>query len=38
VVNLGSSPVPLESGTVLLASGALAEGALPGDTAVWLAV
>ena len=38
VVNLGSSPVPLESGTVLLASGELAEGALPGDTAVWLAV
>jgi len=38
VVNLGSSPVPLESGTVLLASGGLAEGALPGDTAVWLAV
>jgi alpha-glucosidase len=37
VVNLGSSPVPL-SGSVLLASGELAEGALPSDTAVWLAV
>jgi alpha-glucosidase len=36
VVNLSSAPVELPAGEVLLASGALAEGRLPSDTAVWL--
>ena len=37
VVNLGAEPVALpEQSEVLLASGELAEGALPTDTAVWL--
>jgi alpha-glucosidase len=37
VLNLGDSPAQLPSHTeVLLASGALAEGRLPADTAVWL--
>ena len=38
VVNMGSAPEPLPPGaTVLLTSGALTDdGALPGDTAVWL--
>jgi len=37
VVNLGPEPAPLPAHTeVLLASGELAEGALPQDTAAWL--
>ncbi len=38
LVNAGSSPIELPQGLrVLLASGPLSEGRLPGDTAVWLA-
>jgi len=37
VVNTGSTPVPLPAGEVLLASGTLLDGALPPDTAAWLA-
>lgn len=38
LVNVGSdAPFPLPRGRVLLASGPLADGALPPDTAVWLA-
>ncbi len=38
VVNLGAEPVPLPTGAqVLLASGPLADGLLPPDTAGWLA-
>ena len=36
VANTGSTPVPLPSGDVLLASGPLGDGVLPGDTTVWL--
>jgi alpha-glucosidase len=36
VVNMGSTPVPVPSGTVLLTSSPLEDGTLPGDTAVWL--
>ncbi|MGD9530866.1 MAG: glycoside hydrolase family 13 protein [Pseudonocardia sp.] len=37
VVNMGSEPVPLPVGEVLLASGPLpADATLPGDTAVWI--
>ena len=38
VTNLGTSPVPMPSGTVVLASGPLdaGEGMLPGETTVWL--
>jgi alpha-glucosidase len=35
-VNLGDGLIPLEAGTVLLASGPLPDGKLPPDTAVWL--
>ena len=34
-VNLGAMPVPVDLGVPLLASGPLAEGALPPDTAAW---
>ncbi len=38
VVNLAAEPVPTPEGSVLLASGPLAEnGRLPPDTAVWIA-
>ncbi|TMR24051.1 glycoside hydrolase family 13 protein [Nonomuraea turkmeniaca] len=37
VANLGPDPVRLPAGEVVLASGPLEDGALPGDTAVWLA-
>jgi alpha-glucosidase len=37
-VNLGDDAVPLPAGEVLLASGPLADGALPTDTAAWLAL
>ncbi|GAA1069680.1 MULTISPECIES: glycoside hydrolase family 13 protein [Kitasatospora] len=37
LVNLGEQPVPLPEGArPVLSSGALAEGGLPSDTAVWL--
>ncbi len=36
VLNTGTSPVPLPSGTVLLTSGATQEGLLPPDTAAWV--
>nr|WP_227996691.1 glycoside hydrolase family 13 protein [Glycomyces albidus] len=36
VANFGSDPVPLPEGEVLLASGPLGEGELPGETTVWL--
>ncbi|WP_246200839.1 glycoside hydrolase family 13 protein [Agromyces allii] len=37
VANTGSTPVALPEGDVLLASGALDGGTLPGDTTVWIA-
>ncbi|MET3638339.1 glycoside hydrolase family 13 protein [Curtobacterium oceanosedimentum] len=39
VSNLGTSPVPMPSGSVVLASGPLdaGDGMLPGETTVWLA-
>jgi alpha-glucosidase len=36
VMNFGADPVPLPDGEVLVASGPLVGGALPGETAVWL--
>jgi alpha-glucosidase len=36
VVNLGDQPAPLPAGDVLLASGPIEAGLLPGNTAVWL--
>ena len=36
VLNTGSEPAPLPPGEILLASGELADGAIPPDTAVWL--
>ncbi len=37
LANLGAAPLPLPAGTdVLVASGALADGAVPTDTTVWL--
>lgn len=33
---LGADPVPLPDGEVLVASGPLADGALPGETTAWL--
>lgn len=36
VANTGSAPVPLPDGDVLVASGPVADGMLPGDTTVWL--
>ncbi|GAA2996267.1 glycoside hydrolase family 13 protein [Microbacterium aurantiacum] len=37
VANTGSTAVPLPTGRVVVASGPLGDGTLPGDTAVWLA-
>jgi alpha-glucosidase len=37
IANLGAHPVPLPAGELLLASGPLTAGALPTDTAVWIA-
>jgi alpha-glucosidase len=37
VVNMGSTPVPVPPGRVLLSSNDLVDNTLPGDTAVWLA-
>ncbi|WP_166851323.1 glycoside hydrolase family 13 protein [Isoptericola sp. BMS4] len=37
ITNFGSSPVPLPAGDVLLTSGPLDEGMLPGASTVWLA-
>ncbi|WP_431779364.1 glycoside hydrolase family 13 protein [Microbacterium aurantiacum] len=37
VANTGSTAVPLPAGRVVVASGPLGDGTLPGDTAVWLA-
>ncbi len=37
VANTGPDPVELPGGEVLLASGSLSGGGLPGDTTVWLA-
>ncbi|MFE6967731.1 glycoside hydrolase family 13 protein [Isoptericola sp. NPDC057653] len=36
VTNFGTAPVPLPAGRVLLSSGPLADGALPGGTTAWL--
>lgn len=36
VANAGATPVPLPAGEVVLASGPIADGMLPGDTTVWL--
>ncbi|WP_372728076.1 glycoside hydrolase family 13 protein [Nocardioides sp.] len=36
LLNTGSTPVALPEGEVLIASGPLADGSLPGDTAVWI--
>ncbi|ROP65263.1 alpha-glucosidase [Curtobacterium sp. ZW137] len=35
--NFGADPVPMPAGTVLLASGPLGDGVLPGETTVWVA-
>ncbi|KTR08874.1 glycoside hydrolase family 13 protein [Curtobacterium luteum] len=37
VMNFGTGPVPLPAGRVLLASGPLGDGELPGETTVWVA-
>ena len=37
LANIGEKPVALPAGTVLAASGPLADGALPVDTTVWIA-
>lgn len=37
IANIGDAPVVLPAGEVLLVSGPLADGALPVDTAVWIA-
>ena len=36
ITNVGTAPVPLPAGEVVLSSGALASGQLPGETTVWL--
>jgi alpha-glucosidase len=36
ITNFGTEPVPLPAGTVVVASGPLSEGELPGETTVWL--
>ncbi len=36
VVNVSGAPYPLPAGEVIIASGPLADGALPAETAVWL--
>ncbi len=38
VVNFGEEPVALPEGDVLLASGPLGEGSLPGETGAWIRV
>lgn len=37
VANTGGTDIPLPAGRVVVASGPLGDGTLPGDTAVWLA-
>jgi alpha-glucosidase len=37
-MNFGTAPAALPPGEVLVASGPLADGRLPGETAVWLRV
>jgi len=36
VANTGSTPVPLPAGEIVVASGPVGEGLLPGDTTVWI--
>ena len=36
VANTGATPVPLPAGEVVVASGPVGDGLLPGDTTVWL--
>lgn len=36
ITNFGTTPVPLPSGEVLVASGPLADGQLPGETTAWI--
>ncbi len=36
VANAGATPVPLPAGEVVVASGPVGDGLLPGDTTVWL--
>ena len=36
VLNTGASAVPLPSGTVLVASAPVGDGALPPDSAAWV--
>jgi alpha-glucosidase len=36
LLNLSGAPVPLPEGKVLLASGPISDGTVPGDGAVWL--
>ena len=36
VTNFGTAPVPLPAGQVVVASGPLGDGELPGETTVWL--
>ena len=36
LANTGSTPVPLPAGEVILSSGPVGDGLLPGDTTVWL--
>jgi alpha-glucosidase len=36
VANTGATPAPLPAGDVVLASGPVGDGVLPGDTTVWL--
>jgi len=38
VVNFGDSPIELPAGEVLITSGPIEDGALPGDTAAWIDV
>jgi alpha-glucosidase len=37
IANIGSSPIALPQGNVIATSGPIIGGALPVDTAVWLA-
>ena len=36
VLNASAQPIPLPEGEALMASGPIADGALPPDTAAWL--
>jgi alpha-glucosidase len=38
MVNLGEEPVEIPEGEPLLSSGDVADGLLPADTAIWVAV